>query len=67
MKSIGLKRTHYCGSVNKDAAGQQVTLMGWIQRRRDLGGLIFLTLRDRSGLCQVVIDPELQPEAHKAA
>ncbi len=58
MKSIGFERTHYCGEVGLDAVNSQVTLMGWVQKRRDLGGLIFIGLRDRTGICQVVVDPD---------
>lgn len=53
-----MKRTHYCGAVNEDHVGKAVILQGWVNRRRDLGGLIFLDLRDREGLVQVVVDPE---------
>ncbi|GCE11680.1 aspartate--tRNA ligase [Tengunoibacter tsumagoiensis] len=60
-------RTHTCGELNTDAVGKQVVLAGWINRRRDHGGLIFLDLRDRYGLTQVVCDPERSPEAHKVA
>ncbi|MGL4476269.1 MAG: aspartate--tRNA ligase [Shewanella sp.] len=52
-------RTHYCGDVNKSHLGQEVTLVGWVNRSRDLGGVIFLDLRDREGLVQVVYDPDL--------
>ncbi|OPY58541.1 MAG: Aspartate--tRNA ligase [Pelotomaculum sp. PtaU1.Bin035] len=63
----GLKRSHYCGALRNGQAGQQVVLMGWVQRRRDHGGLIFIDLRDRSGLVQVVFSPEQNEEAfHKA-
>ncbi|HOB20403.1 MAG TPA: aspartate--tRNA ligase [Candidatus Atribacteria bacterium] len=54
----GLKRTHMCGMINRDLVGRQVTVMGWVQRRRDLGRLIFVYLRDREGFVQVVIDAE---------
>ncbi len=67
MKSIGFNRSHYCGEVGAKEAGEYITLMGWVQRRRDLGGLIFISLRDRSGICQVVFDPELYPDAHAVA
>ncbi|MCF1429062.1 MAG: aspartate--tRNA ligase [Shewanella sp.] len=52
-------RTHYCGDVNKSHVGQEVTLVGWVNRSRDLGGVVFLDLRDREGLIQVVYDPDL--------
>lgn len=51
-------RSHYCEQVTENSLGQQVTLAGWVHKRRDLGGLIFVDLRDRSGLVQVVFDPE---------
>lgn len=63
----GFKRTHYCGEVRAEHSGNQVTLMGWVQRVRDLGGMQFITLRDRTGICQVYVDPEQQPEAHAVA
>ncbi|KZN46030.1 aspartate--tRNA ligase [Pseudoalteromonas luteoviolacea] len=52
-------RSIYCGKLNKDHVGQEVELCGWINKRRDLGGLIFVDLRDREGLVQVVFDPEV--------
>lgn len=53
-----LCRSHYCGELNKHNLGQEVTVMGWVHKRRDLGGLIFIDLRDIKGLLQVVIHPE---------
>jgi aspartyl-tRNA synthetase len=51
-------RTHFCGELNKDALDQEVTLCGWINRRRDHGGVIFLDVRDKRGIAQVVINPD---------
>jgi aspartyl-tRNA synthetase len=59
-----LERTHMCGDLRAAHAGQQVVLMGWVNRRRDHGNLIFLDLRDRTGIAQVVLDKELTPEGH---
>lgn len=66
-----LQRTHGCGALRSsdvsDAAATTVTLMGWVNRRRDHGDLIFLDLRDRSGITQVVLDKSIAPEAHAKA
>ena len=59
-----LERTHLCGDLRAAHAGQQVVLMGWVNRRRDHGNLIFLDLRDRSGVAQIVLDKELTPDGH---
>ncbi len=59
-----LKRTHTCGELRASDAGKSVVLLGWINRRRDHGNLIFLDLRDRYGLAQVVLDSDLSAAAH---
>ncbi|MDD3719158.1 MAG: aspartate--tRNA ligase [Actinomycetota bacterium] len=61
------KRTHLCGTLRVEDVGREVVLNGWVQRRRDHGGVIFIDLRDVSGLVQVVCNPELSAEAHAAA
>jgi len=62
-----LQRTHTCGQLRAGDAGQHVVLMGWVNRRRDHGKLIFLDLRDRTGITQVVLDKDLAPEGHAKA
>jgi aspartyl-tRNA synthetase len=61
------QRTHYCGELRKAHAGQTVFLCGWVARRRDLGNLIFLDLRDHTGVTQVVCRPEVNAQAHDKA
>jgi aspartyl-tRNA synthetase len=60
-------RTHYCGTIRTEQIGETITLCGWIDRRRDLGGVIFLHLRDRSGSVQVVSDPVRTPDSYHLA
>lgn len=60
-------RSYFCGEVPETAVGEKVTLKGWVQTRRDLGGLIFIDLRDRSGIVQVVFNPETSLEALQTA
>ncbi len=62
-----LKRTNYAGDLRASDADNDVVLMGWVHRRRDLGQLIFIDLRDRAGIAQIVFNKELHPEAHKKA
>jgi aspartyl-tRNA synthetase len=62
------QRTHLCGALRASHAGQQVRLGGWVHRNRDLGGLLFLDLRDRAGVVQVSVDPRrAPPETMQAA
>ncbi|MDW7999366.1 MAG: amino acid--tRNA ligase-related protein, partial [Thermodesulfovibrio sp.] len=60
-------RDKYCADINEEDIGKRFTLCGWVFRRRDHGGLIFIDLRDRSGIIQIVFTPEVSTEAHKKA
>ena len=62
-----LRRTHTCGELRAAHAGERVVLMGWVNRRRDLGSLIFIDVRDRTGVTQAVFNAERNPEAHEKA
>lgn len=63
----GMKRSHMCGVLRTSDIGQKVTLMGWVQRKRNLGGLIFVDLRDKTGMVQIVFDTKLSQEAFDKA
>src|SRR6201995_2935365 len=62
-----LSRTNYCGNLRASDANKDAVVMGWVARRRDLGNLLFLDVRDRTGIVQVVFNKETQPEAHGKA
>ncbi|MDR2352151.1 MAG: aspartate--tRNA ligase [Deltaproteobacteria bacterium] len=61
----GLTRSHYCGDINETLLDTEVTIMGWVQHRRDHGGLVFLDIRDRTGLIQTVFNPQEDPLTHQ--
>ncbi|WP_138206310.1 aspartate--tRNA ligase [Haloimpatiens lingqiaonensis] len=63
----GLKRTHMCGELRESNIGEKITVMGWVQRKRNLGGLVFVDLRDRTGILQVVFGEEINKEAFQKA
>ena len=63
----GVERTHHCGQLRLSHVGQEVVLMGWVARRRDLGHLIFIDLRDREGVTQVLFNPDQSEEVHQKA
>ena len=62
-----MRRTHHCNALSAKDMGQEVVLMGWVLRRRDHGGVIFIDLRDREGITQVVFNPEINPDIHTKA
>jgi aspartyl-tRNA synthetase len=66
MTGFFTKRSHFCGDVSKENIGQQVTVNGWVSATRDLGGIVFVEVRDRTGIIQLVADPSKNPQAHAA-
>lgn len=66
MTGFFTKRTQFCGDLSKGNIGQTVTVNGWVSANRDLGGIVFVEVRDRTGIIQVVADPSKNPQAHAA-
>ena len=62
-----IKRTHSCGDLTKADVGKDVVLFGWVNNRRDHGGAVFIDLRDRAGVTQVVFEEDVRPEVHDLA
>ncbi|HYF50074.1 MAG TPA: OB-fold nucleic acid binding domain-containing protein, partial [Planctomycetota bacterium] len=60
-------RTHHCGELRAADVGKKAVLSGWVQTNRDMGGVIFIDLRDKHGVTQIVFDPQRCPAAHKEA
>ena len=63
----GLKRTHRCAELSEANIGEKVTIMGWVQKNRNKGGIVFMDLRDRSGILQIVFEGEEQAELMEKA
>ena len=63
----GLKRTHYCGDLRMDNVGEEVILNGWVQKKRNLGGLVFVDLRDIRGISQIIFDADVSKDAFEKA